>query len=184
MKKLYQDIKIPKLEGNKLIKDSQLFSYIDADFTNWNLNQKGKTKPQELEVFELDREITFKEMFVTPQKMALTQEQILYFLENYKDKLGDDNNVTFFLSQSNGVFFVARVRVDSDDSLIVSVLRFEDSNVWHAGYRHRVVVPQLKLENSITSNFETFESLTLRIEKLEQFKEKVESVLKLTRAET
>jgi hypothetical protein len=39
--------------------------------------------------------------------------------------------------------FVANVNVNSDDHLKVNVNRFENSNVWNAGNRHRLVVPQL-----------------------------------------
>jgi hypothetical protein len=41
-------------------------------------------------------------------------------------------------------FFVANVNVNSDD-LNVNVNRFENSNVWNAENRHRMVVSQLAL---------------------------------------
>lgn len=40
-------------------------------------------------------------------------------------------------------FFVANVNFNSDDRLNVNVNRFENSNVWNAENRHRIVVPKL-----------------------------------------
>lgn len=40
------------------------------------------------------------------------------------------------------IFFVANVNVNSDGTLNVNVNRLENSNVWNAENRHRVVVPK------------------------------------------
>ncbi len=42
-------------------------------------------------------------------------------------------------------FFVANVNVNSRDGLEVNVNRFENSNVWNAENRHRLVVPKLAI---------------------------------------
>lgn len=137
-------IKIPALKGNKLVKDSKLFNWIDSDFVNYKASEKGKkTKAQNLDVLELTGDGTFKDIFTDPDKMVLTQEQILYFVENHKDKLRQYGYITFFLFKSYNNFFVARVYVRSRGRLDVHVSRFGFSGVWDAGYRSRVVVPQL-----------------------------------------
>lgn len=43
------------------------------------------------------------------------------------------------------IFFVANVNVDSDGTLKVNVNRLENSNVWNAENRHRLVVPKLSV---------------------------------------
>lgn len=137
-------IKIPALKGDKLIKDSKLFAWIDPDFVNYRASEKGdKTKVQNLDVLEMTKNGTFKDIFIDPDKMVLTQEQILYFVENHKDKLRQDGYTTFFLFKSYNNFFVAFVYVYSDGKLPVYVRRFEDSRVWCARNLRRVVVPQL-----------------------------------------
>jgi len=140
MKKLFT-ITIPPLSGKKLIQNSKLFGCIDPDFIGWEANEpKGKTQEQQVDVLEMTENATFEQMF--DKKQVLTQEQILYFIKNHKDKLRSDGYATFFLFESKGNFFVALVGFDFGDSLYVSVWRFEHSYVWDAGDRHRVVVPQ------------------------------------------
>jgi hypothetical protein len=137
-------IKIPALKGDKLIKDSKLFGWIDPDFVSYGANKKGgKTKAQNLNVLEIVQNGTFKDIFNEPNKMVLTQEQILYFIKNHKDKLRQNCYATFFLFKSGDDFFVADVYVDSYGELGVDVRRFEVSYVWYAVDRRRVVVPQL-----------------------------------------
>lgn len=153
MKKLFE-VEIPKLSGEKLIKDSGLFSWIDDDFVNYGAIEKGiRTEKQKLEVMELTENMDFASMF--DKKQALTQEQILYFVENHKDKLTYDGYATFFLLKSGENFFVARVYLLSDGRLDVDVYKFGYAYVWRAGRRDRVVVPQLTLGNSSYSGAKT-----------------------------
>lgn len=136
-------VEIPALSGKKLIKDSKLFSYIDPDFINYGASEVSKaTKEIKVDVLELTEDSTFRQMFTNPEKMALTQEQILWFIENHKDKLNEDW-YNFFLLKSKSNFFVACVYVDGDGSLNANVCRFGDAGVWDAEYRHRFFVPQL-----------------------------------------
>jgi len=130
---------IPKTKGKELIRKSKLFDYTDSDFANWNLNDIGKPKPKtELSVLELTETMTFKQMFTHPEKMTLTQEQILEFVKNYKF----DDKTYFFLFKNRDKFFVARVLLLLDGELKVVVNRFERDHIWIAGSRFRVVVPQ------------------------------------------
>lgn len=141
--KLLSTVKLKATDGKGLIsKSSKVFkSYIDSDFTNWSLNEKQKpTKIINLNVFELTKDSTFKEIFTRPDKMIMTQSQIIEFCKNHKERLSD--YYTFFLIKVNDEYFVVRVRVNSD-GLSVRVHRFEDDYVWHAEYRRRLVAPQL-----------------------------------------
>jgi hypothetical protein len=140
MKHLYT-VEVPALSGKKSIAKSKIFSWIDKDFVNWGADKIGvKSKKQKLDVLEIEKDRTFRDFF--SEEQVLTQEQILYFIENCKDKLRDDGYTTFFLFKSGKDFFVARVHVYSG-GLDVYVFRFEDSRVWFADDRRRVVVPQL-----------------------------------------
>lgn len=137
-------VSIPSLNGKKLIKDSKLFKWIDSDFVSYGADEPGyKTEKGQLDVLELDKNGTFKDIFTEPDKMCLSQEQILWFVKNHRDKLRTDGSFTFFLFKSKDNFFVAYVSFRSAASLYVDVYRFERSSVWSAGRRLRVVVPQL-----------------------------------------
>lgn len=152
MKILYKDINIPALKGSKTIAraDEVFTSYIDSDFENYGTDKKGvKTEAAPLAVLEIEKDGTFKEIFESfgnPEELVLSQEQIIKFCEDHKDKLRQGGYGTFFLFKTNEEFFVAGVHVDSD-GLSVRAHRFSVGGVWGAEYRRRVVVPQLTLKN-------------------------------------
>jgi hypothetical protein len=144
MKKLFT-VKCPTLKGTKVIKDSDLFSWIDSDFENYGASEPGKeTKKMELCVLEMDKNATFKGIFTNPDKMALNQEQILWFIRKHRDKLRDEGYGTFFLFKSKGKFFVARVRFYSGGALEVNVYGLGYDDLWGAECRHRVVTPLIE----------------------------------------
>lgn len=164
MKSLYKNIPIPATDGKELIAGnplftgSPLFSWIDSDFKNWELNKEEDSKAiTKFEVLELDKDATFKEIFTQPEKQWMTQSQMLTFIRENKDKLREDRCNTFFLLKKGIDFFVARVSVGSS-GLCVGVDRFEDGRVWNADSRPRVVIPQLDSESLILS---PLDSLTL-----------------------
>lgn len=169
-----QTIIIPKLKGDEVIADSKLFFHIDSDFRNWETAEKGKaTKKTKLDVFEMDKDATFEQMM--SKEKLLTQEQILYVIENHKEVLRQDGYATFFPFKSNNVVFVALVRVSSG-GLCVLVRRFSYGNVWGADARRRVVVPQLALKDFETSPSDTL-ALEKRVEELEATMEKIRKVI-------
>lgn len=138
-------IKIPALSGKKTIADSELFAYKDSDFKK--LNKVGKkTKATNISVYEMDKDGTFTDIFGSlsneTDKLALTQEQILYFVENHKDKLRQDGWATFFLYKEGDDFFVAGVHLLSSGPYVYQY-PLSCGNVWGAEVRHRFVVPQL-----------------------------------------
>lgn len=122
-------------------------SGIDGDFKNWGTNKAGiATKEQAVDVHELVQNATFAQMFgslgTDLDKLCLTQSQIKNFCKKHPNWLRKDGYATFFLFKVDEQFFVAHVFVDSG-GLFVDVRRFGDGFVWHAGYSHRLVVPQL-----------------------------------------
>lgn len=134
-----QTIQFPALKGNNLIKDSTLFTgYKDSEFDS--KTEKIASKAMNIDVFEMDKDATFEQM-MSPDNL-MTQEQILYFVNNYKDLLRQDGWATFFPFKSNGEVFVAFVDVYSDGPR-VRVCRFSDDYVWHAEFRHRIVCPSI-----------------------------------------
>lgn len=179
MKTLYKDIKIPALKGTKTIAEaSGIFTgWIDSDFKNWETDVKGKsTKSMTFQVNELTENMTFNQMFPDPEKMCMTQEQILWYVENNKDKIND--GYTFFLFKVGDEFFVAYVRVDDVGTLDASVYRFSDDYVWDADRRFRVVVPATSVSDPLPDlTLSPSETLESRIEALEEFRKKVEGFL-------
>ncbi|MFH0956107.1 MAG: hypothetical protein V1801_02765, partial [Candidatus Falkowbacteria bacterium] len=90
---------------------------------------------------------TYSQMFgslsADVRKLCFTQAQIKNFVKNNYEWPRADGCGTFFLFESKGNFFVAHVYFYSSGKLHVYVNQFENSSVWRAGSRHRVVVPQL-----------------------------------------
>ena len=136
-------------DGTEILADaSDVFVYIDSDFRNWNADEKGPaTDAAPVRVYEMIRDGTHAQMFGSlssdVRKQCLTQAQIKGFIKKYRKWLRKDGYVTLFLFESRGHFFVASVDVRSRGRLYVYVGRFENDYVWLAGYRHRLVVPQL-----------------------------------------
>jgi len=136
-------------DGSEGLTDANdTFSYIDSDFKNWGADQKGPaTKETLASVCEIIKDGTFSQIFgsLSPdvRKLCWTPAQIKIFCKKHRQWLRTDGYGTFFLFESKGGFFVASVGFDSDGSLEVSVDRFGRDVVWSAGYRRRVVVPQL-----------------------------------------
>lgn len=151
MKTLQQNIKIGKTKGKDTIADAtNVFNnWIDPDFRNYGTNKEsGDTKKEEFKVFEMDKDGTFKNIFINPDEMKMTQGQIIEFCKEHQGLLGQEGWSTFFLFKTGDEFFVAAVVVLSD-GLRVYVHRFSREFVWYGVYRHRMVVPQLAtLESS------------------------------------
>lgn len=140
--KLLTTINIPKLDGTRVIKNSKLFNWIDSDFEKWQADKPGTpTEAVTLEVLEMDRDATFAQI-MSPDNL-LTQDQILYFVEHHQNQLRDEGYSTFFPFKSGEEIFVAGVGFGSDGRLNVRVYRFSFDGVWYAGFRHRIVLPQL-----------------------------------------
>lgn len=154
--KILNTISLTKTSGEEIIADAKdvFTEWVDKDFKNWNLTSKSaKTKKTELAVCEMTEDATFTKFFAEPEKMALTQSQIIAFCKDHSKELNQSGN-NFFLFKEKNDFFVARVRLCGAGPF-VGVYRLSDDYVWGAGYRDRVVLPQL------ATSVSSFDSLTL-----------------------
>ena len=109
--------------------------------------QETESRPGRVYAMDPDKCVsaTFEEMFTTfgdPGRAAVPQGEIITFCKKTPEKLHQGGYGTFFLFEVKGNRFVAYVRVVSGE-LRVSVYRFGFDYRWYAGYRHRVVAPQL-----------------------------------------
>lgn len=145
-----ESLVIDSVDGKETLANAKdLFAYIDSDFKNWGADEKGSaTKETPVCVYEMTKDATFAQMFGSlssdPRKLCLTQSQIIDFVKKYRNWLRTDGYATFFLFESNNQLFVAGVGVGSGGAALgVGVSRFENSCVWSAAYRRRLVVPQL-----------------------------------------
>ncbi len=121
--------------------------WIDDDFVNYGTKVKGQPKKAtKVQVYEMIKDGTYAQIFggfgENLDRLCLSQDQIICFCRDQAKWLRSDGYGTFFLFKVNGEFFVAYVFRYSD-GLKVRVYRLSCGNVWDAGYRHRVVVPQL-----------------------------------------
>ncbi|MCF7820445.1 MAG: hypothetical protein K9M44_03180 [Candidatus Pacebacteria bacterium] len=140
------------LDGKATIANakSTFKSYLDSNFKNWKLDNKGKaTEKTSVQVYEMAKDATFSQMFNSLSgdldSLCLTQNQIISFYEKHPSYLRQDGCTTFFLFKENEAYFVANVLVFSD-GLYVRVNHFGLAHVWYAEHAHRLVVPQLNLE--------------------------------------
>ena len=134
-------------DGKQTIaKAINVFSWIDPDFKDWNLDVEGEATPKApVAVREMIEDANFARMFtsVSPdvEKLVLTQSQIRNFVIKYRNWLRTDGYATFFLFKENDELFVAPVCLASGGDLRVYVRRFGRALVWLADYRPRLVVP-------------------------------------------
>lgn len=145
-----ESLVLDAVDGTEILADAKdVFpGGIDSDFVNWVANEPGRpTAETPVDVHEMTKDATFSQMFgelnADVRKLCLTQHQIKSFAKKHRGWLRTDGYGTFFLFESEGHFFVADVGFNSSDDLRVLVDRFEYSDVWSAGLRPRLVVPQL-----------------------------------------
>jgi hypothetical protein len=167
---LYQNI---KLEGGRqavIANATDLFSYIDSDFKKLGTDNIYPETSEDIEVAvcEFEKNSTFKDIFLKPDEMCLSQGQIIEFIKIHKDKLRTDGYATFFLFKANEEIFVANVSFDDVGQLGVYVRRLSFDYVWNAEYRHRIVVPQLALKHFGISPSDAL-TLEKRVENIEEW---------------
>jgi len=142
-------ITIAPTDGKSTIASAQdtFPGYIDPDFVNYGVNvASDPTKETLVQVLEMIKDGTFSQIFggfgENLDRLCLTQNQIISFVQNHFKWLRTDGYGTFFLFKVKNEFFVARV-YRRDGRLLVGVHRLGHVSVWGAGCRRRVVVPQL-----------------------------------------
>jgi len=140
---------IDAVDGSEILADAKdvFVGGIDPGFKNWGADEIGNpTAETPVDVHEMTKDAILSQMFgelnTDVRKLCFTQAQIKNFVKKYRNWLRADGYATFFLLKSKGNFFVADV-VDSDGELFVNIRQLDDPGVWAAGYRRRVVVPQL-----------------------------------------
>ena len=141
----------------KLLKDQKkLFSYIDSDFENWNVNEGVQVSGVKLETRILEKDSKFSDIF-NPETDCISQEDVI----KYCEKLEINKYSTFFLlMNSKKKFFVARADFGDGGGLRLGVRRLSCGGVWRASGRCRFVLPAKSLDSKIqTLNFS--DSLTL-----------------------
>ncbi len=150
--RLYSDEEIwisPTTGRKTIVQSSDVFTgRVDPDFKKWGTNKTGKsTEKTKVGIYEMKKNATFEQMFDSLgnfNKLCFEQEQIINFCLEHPDKLKKDGYGIFFLFKVEGQNrpFVAYVYLDADE-LFVDVNRFDFGIVWLAGFRRRVVVPQI-----------------------------------------
>ncbi|MFH0891374.1 MAG: hypothetical protein V1867_01185 [Candidatus Falkowbacteria bacterium] len=142
---------IDAVDGTETLADAtDVFAWIDPDFKNWGADEPGPaTGKTQAVVYEMVKNGTFADMFGSLngdiRRLCFTQAQIKLSVKKHRNWLRDDGYGTFFFFQSKGEFFVADVALYSGGRLNVHVLRLENSLVWNAVRRPRLVAPQLAL---------------------------------------
>ena len=136
---------ISTTSGKRFIADAKnpFSRYLDPSFKNDRVEgpAAGETN---VAVYELVEDATLADMFGRdPKRLCLTQDQIIRFCEDHRSWLRKEGYATFFLYESDNQFFVADVFFGFDGLLNVSRDPLEYSRVWRAGFRHRVVLPEL-----------------------------------------
>lgn len=137
----------PRDGKRTLAKANDIFSYIYPGFEKWRANEPGEaTEKTLIDIYEMVENATFTQMFGSlsreTKQLCLTQDQIIGFVMKYRQWLRDEGFETYFLFESYGQFFVAKVHHESY-RLDVYIDRFECSDVSDAEGYSRLVVPRL-----------------------------------------
>ncbi|MEK7118452.1 MAG: hypothetical protein AAB869_02470 [Patescibacteria group bacterium] len=145
-----EEIVLTATSGTRTIAEARhvFTGFLDSNFTNWGLDVPAKpTSTTPVAVHEMLNDASFKDIFgdfsQNLDDLCFTQDQIVSFVENHHAQLRGNGYATLFLFKVGGEYFVAFVSRGSGGRLSVGVCRFSYGNVWYAGLRHRVVVPQL-----------------------------------------
>lgn len=139
---------VPACFGNRTIaKANGVFrGHIDRDFVDYGLDVVGvATTDTDVEVHELVRQESFYDIYnsvsVDLDKLVLTQDQVISFVEIHRNWLRSDGYGTFFLLREGNEFFVVRVVYGH---FRVHVHRLSHARPWYGVYGCRIVLPQLK----------------------------------------
>ncbi len=152
---LYEDVEIviSATDGaHNIAQAKHVFAgYIDPDFVNWGLDEVGEATPAtRAQVEEITQSGTFRGIVETfgvhPDRLCLTQHQIIQFCLEHSDKLRTHGYGTFFLFRGKtrrSKFYVVRVGLSRTGHLVARVEQLYDGQFWPAEHRHRFVFPQL-----------------------------------------
>lgn len=121
--------------------------HIDPDFVGYGLDVEGVATPDMgVEVHELVSDGQFENIYNNVErdleKLVLTQDQVISFVEDHLEGLRKDNSETFFLLKKGKDFFVARVS-SPDGELLVLTYWLKSTIVWDSDDKLHFVFPQL-----------------------------------------
>lgn len=141
----------------KLLKDQkELFSYIDSDFENWNIDE-GVSDSVPLKAVKQEKNFRFSDVF--SKNDYVSQEDVIKWIEENKQEILKTGYYYFFLlMNSQGVrFFAYAFKYYGKVELFVH--EFTDDDVWRAEYGNVIILPQrtLNLDKPLSSS----ETLTL-----------------------
>lgn len=141
---------LPARSGKRTIaKAKRMFlpGYIHSDFVDYGLDVRGVATPEtDVQVYELVRDGEFTDIYngvgVDLDKLVLTQDQILTFVEICHDWLRTYGPETFFIMKNGKMFFVVGVVEDAPGRSIYPA-NLSYRGIWHRSHFHRFVLPQL-----------------------------------------
>lgn len=141
---------LPARSGKRTIaKAKRMFlpGHIHSDFVDYGLDVRGvATLETDVQVYELVRDGEFTDICngvgVDLDKLVLTQDQILTFLETCHDWLRTYGPETFFITKNGKMFFVVGV-VDDVPGISIYPVNLFYRGIWHGSRSHRFVFPQL-----------------------------------------
>lgn len=141
---------IPACKGERTIaKAKRMFlrGHIHPDFGDCDLDVRGAATPEtDVQVYELVRDGEFTDIYngvgVDLDKLVLTQDQILTFVEICHDWLRTYGPETFFIMKNGKMFFVVGV-VDDVPGISIYPANLSYRGIWHGSRSHRFVLPQL-----------------------------------------
>jgi hypothetical protein len=139
---------IPATVGKRTIAQAEnLFTgYIDPDFKNWGLDvPSGARLETSVESLELAKDGTLGNYFTflgDLNNRVMTDDQIIWVVENRPDLLVADGAGNFFLMKKADEFFVAYLYWQAG-GLEIILHRLSNDDVWFAGICNRIITPQL-----------------------------------------
>ena len=158
-----RELIIPAIDGKRnFFMARQFFNgFLDEDFDRWGLNIASSPTPEmSVKMYNMVGHGSFEWIYGgagrSLDELALTQAQVVWFIENLPRGFYENGCTTFFLLFKEKVkdtmtneetiqFFVALVFAVSVNSFFTFILRFSSDFVWHARSRLRFVLPQLKV---------------------------------------
>lgn len=122
---------------------------IDFDFVKYRTKVKGEpTKKMKVQVFDQTYDATPGEIFAgfgkNPEDLCLSQDQIIYFVENHHKWFPHTTRWgILFLFKVGKQFFIASVNRKSDGSYVYLFRYHTSRNLMKANWGQRIVVPKL-----------------------------------------
>ena len=149
-----EELILDSTDGTETLAEaSDVFDWISERFEEYGTNVPGTpTEATPVEVHEMARNAVFRDMIPDDEAFFFQQSQVKNFVKKYPDWLRKDGYATFLPFKVRKVVdneekierFVADVSLNSGDELYAHVYRFSGGDLWSAGNRHRVVLPQLE----------------------------------------